>query len=158
MDVLRDYWPAVLIAALLAAILLFLLFRPRQRVKLTDSAPLRPHMAPRSRPENAFEHEAEVSTRLVVGTQPALDGKAGGHPADDFTRMKGVGPRFAETLRGLGFTRFEQLARLTPEELDRIDPQLGAFQGRLGRDRIIEQADYLARGDQDGFEQRFGKL
>ena len=28
----------------------------------------------------------------------------------------------------------------------------------LTRDRIVEQADYLARGDTDGFEQKFGKL
>ena len=42
--------------------------------------------------------------------------------------------------------------------IDRLDPQLGAFRGRIARDRIVEQADYLARGDVDGFEQRFGKL
>ncbi len=32
---------------------------------------------------------------------------------DDFTRMKGVGPRLAESLHGLGFNRFEQLAALS---------------------------------------------
>ena len=26
------------------------------------------------------------------------------------------------------------------------------------RDRVVEQADYLARGDRDGFEERFGRL
>jgi len=46
----------------------------------------------------------------------------------------------------------------TPTEIERIDNQLGAFSGRLTRDRIVEQADYLARGDIDGYEQRFGKL
>ena len=51
-----------------------------------------------------------------------------------------------------------QLAHLTPTEVDRLDAQLGAFRGRIARDRIVEQADYLARGDIDGFEQRFGKL
>ena len=79
-------------------------------------------------------------------------------PGDDFCRMKGVGPKFADALHALGFTRFEQVAHLTPTEIDRIDAQLGAFSGRLTRDRIVEQADYLARGDLDGFEQRFGKL
>jgi predicted flap endonuclease-1-like 5' DNA nuclease len=58
----------------------------------------------------------------------------------------------------MGFHSFEQIARLTPTEIERIDPQLGAFRGRLTRDRIVEQADYLARNDTDGFEQRFGKL
>ena len=58
----------------------------------------------------------------------------------------------------LGFYRFEQLAQLTPTEIERLDEQLGAFRGRITRDRIVEQADYLARDDIDGFEQRFGKL
>ena len=43
-------------------------------------------------------------------------------------------------------------------EIERLDEQLGAFRGRIKRDRIVEQADYLARGDTDGFEQRFGAL
>jgi predicted flap endonuclease-1-like 5' DNA nuclease len=69
-----------------------------------------------------------------------------------------VGPKFADALHAIGFTRYEQIAHLTPTEIERIDGQLGAFRGRLTRDRIVEQADYLARGDTDGFEQRFGKL
>jgi hypothetical protein len=35
---------------------------------------------------------------------------------------------------------------------------MGPFQGRLARDRVAEQADYLARGDIEGFEEKFGKL
>ena len=72
--------------------------------------------------------------------------------------IKGIGPKLAEMLQSRGFTRFEQLAHLTPEEIDMIDQQLGPFSGRIRRDRIVEQADYLARGDIDGFEDRFGKL
>jgi predicted flap endonuclease-1-like 5' DNA nuclease len=79
-------------------------------------------------------------------------------PADDFILLKGIGPKLADALHALGFDRFEQLASLTPEEIERLDPQLGAFSGRIVRDKIVEQADYLARGDIDGYEQRFGKL
>jgi hypothetical protein len=43
-------------------------------------------------------------------------------------------------------------------EVERLDESLGAFRGRLTRDRVVEQADYLARGDIDGFEEKFGKL
>jgi len=39
-----------------------------------------------------------------------------------------------------------------------LDDRLGPFKGRLERDRVVEQASYLARGDRDGFEARFGKL
>ena len=72
--------------------------------------------------------------------------------------MKGLGPKLAEALNGLGFHRFEQLAALSPTEVARLDEQLGAFRGRIARDRIAEQADYLARNDVDGYEQKFGKL
>jgi predicted flap endonuclease-1-like 5' DNA nuclease len=85
-----------------------------------------------------------------------LDGVKGPH--DDLCLLKGVGPKLAGTLNDLGFVSFEQIAHLTPTEVERIDAQLGAFRGRLTRDRIVEQADYLARGDIDGYEQRFGKL
>ena len=43
--------------------------------------------------------------------------------------------------------RFDQIAHLTPEEIDRLDEQVGPFRGRIRRDRIVEQAAYLARGD-----------
>ncbi len=77
---------------------------------------------------------------------------------DDLERIKGVGPKLGEMLRARGFMRFEQLAHLTPEEVEMLDDQLGPFRGRIQRDRIAEQATYLARGDVDGFEQHFGKL
>jgi predicted flap endonuclease-1-like 5' DNA nuclease len=161
MDLIREYWWLILIAALLLA---FILLRPKQRVKLTDSAPVRPHMAKQKRPPEgrglAGEHAAATSD--VAGdifrapVRRTLDGEKASN--DDLCMIKGIGPKFADALHGLGFNRFEQLAHLTATEIDRLDEQLGAFRGRISRDRIAEQADYLARGDIDGFEQRFGKL
>ena len=144
------YWPIILIALVIGLIVGWLLFRPRQRVQLTDSAPRRPHMTVHPG-ETVLEHEAEVTTRHVLGAEPA-------GPTDDLERLKGVGPKLAAMLAARGLARYEQIAKLTPSEVERIDADLGAFRGRLQRDRIIEQADYLARGDTDGFEQRFGKL
>ena len=87
---------------------------------------------------------------------PKLAGRAG--TPDELERLKGVGPKLAAMLRAHGLTRFDQLARLSESELERLDEDLGPFRGRLQRDRVVEQAAYLARGDIDGFEQRFGKL
>jgi predicted flap endonuclease-1-like 5' DNA nuclease len=161
MDFLREYW--WLIVVLVALVLAFILLRPRQRVRLTDSAPTRPHMAHGRPPEGrGLAGEAAAATSDVTGellrapVRRELDGAKGPH--DDLCMLKGVGPKFADALHGLGFTRFEQIAHLTATEIERIDSQLGAFRGRLTRDRIVEQADYLARNDVDGFEQRFGKL
>lgn len=78
--------------------------------------------------------------------------------ADDFTRMKGVGPKLAERLRSLGITQFAQIAALAPEDAAALDAQLGNFQGRLQRDRWIEQARFLAAGDTAGYEAQFGRL
>lgn len=78
--------------------------------------------------------------------------------ADDLTQLKGVGPKLAAQLATLGITRFAQIAALSPAEATALDARLGAFAGRLTRDRWIEQAGYLARGDRAGFEGVFGKL
>ena len=43
-------------------------------------------------------------------------------------------------------------------EIDRIDAQLGRFQGRIRRDDWVGQASLLAAGDDSGFAQRYGKL
>lgn len=153
-EVFTAYWPVILIALLIGLIVGFLVFRPRQRVRLTDSAPKRPHMASRAS-ETALGHEAEVTTRHVLRSESPVP-PAG--KVDDLERLKGVGPKLAAMLSAHGLTRYEQIAKLTDSEVDRIDADLGAFRGRLRRDRIVEQADYLARGDFDGFEQRFGKL
>ena len=162
MDFIREYWWLILIVAI-AGVIAVMLLRPRQRVQLTDSAPVRPHMA-QTRPAEGrgIAAEAAAATSDVTGellgarVHGELDGR--GKPGEDLCRMKGVGPKFADALHGLGFFRFEQIAHLTPTEIERLDAQLGAFSGRITRDRIVEQADYLARGDIDGFEQRFGKL
>ena len=79
-------------------------------------------------------------------------------PADDLTRIKGLGPKLAALLRTQGITRFEQVAGWSEADAARIDVQLGAFQGRIARDAWIEQARYLAAGDVAGFEARFGKV
>ena len=158
MDFVRDYWWLIVIG--LALILAFILLRPRQRVRLTDSAPVRPHMQHREGGELAREAASAASDvtgeLLRAPVHRELAGEA--VPGDDFCRMKGVGPKFADELHARGFNRFEQLAHLTPTEIERIDRQMGAFSGRLTRDRVVEQADYLARNDIDGYEQTFGKL
>jgi predicted flap endonuclease-1-like 5' DNA nuclease len=160
MDLIREYWWVIVIVVVLA--LAFILLRPKQRVTLTDSAPVRPHMQ-QSKPREGrgIAGEAAAATSDLTGdiirapVHRALEGEV---PADDLCQLKGVGPKFADALHAAGFYNFEQIAGLSDTEVERLDDQLGAFRGRIKRDRIVEQADYLARDDVDGFEQRFGKL
>ncbi|MEO5641102.1 MAG: hypothetical protein ABIQ98_04980 [Sphingomicrobium sp.] len=173
-DLFNQYLPVIIIALVIGAIVGFLMFRPRQRVRLSDEAPRRPHMTgdatsktvdramppPLPRGEGwGLGAEAAAAVGDVSGEMLRIN-VHGGLPgaSDDLQRLKGVGPKFATLLHSQGIFRFDQIARLTPNEVERIDQVMGSFRGRFARDRIVEQADYLARGDEDGYEQAFGKL
>ena len=161
MEFLREYPGAIAVAALVVGLLLYLLLRPRQRVKLSDQVPLRPHMAvAKDRDDVASAGAAATGDGgadivEAPGHAHLTDGPGG---LDDFQRMKGVGPKLAQLLRARGFTRYEHLAKLGADEVERLDADLGPFRGRLSRDRVVEQACFLARDDEDGFQQTFGKL
>lgn len=164
MEWISDFWPAVLVGLLLLLIIAIVLLRPRQRVRFSnEQTPLRPHMAGERRGERrgvadgAAAATADVAGPIIGAPVHSNLPGASGSP-DDLQRLKGVGPKLAGMLNQLGISRFEQLARLSDADLERLDGQLGAFRGRLRRDQVPQQADYLARGDQDGFEQRFGRL
>ena len=120
-----------------------------------------PAPKPRAEPKTGKGVADEVATATtdVAGEVLGVDvprGPAG--PADDLRQLKGVGPKFVARLNELGITRFDQLAGLSPNEVAHLDERMGPFQGRIARDRVIEQADLLARGDIETFEETFGKL
>lgn len=134
------------------------------------SAPAQPRPSERrlirdgvdTREGNSLTGQAAAATSDVAGDLPGaaafskLPGAEG--PPDDLQTLKGVGAKLAAQLGANGITRFDQLARLSADEAAILDDQLGPFRGRVARDRLVEQAAYLARGDTDGFEAKFGKL
>ena len=165
MEFVQSYWPVFLIALIIGAIVGYLIFRPRQRVTLTENTPLRPHMAAAPttlREGRGLTDEAAAAASDVAGSiigtkvHDELPGATG--TPDDLVKLKGVGPKLATLLYDRGIVRFDQIAKLSPGQVEALDESLGAFRGRFSRDRIVEQADYLALGDIDGYEARFGKL
>lgn len=160
------YWPIIVVALIAGAIAGYLIFRPRQRVTLSKDTPVRPHMiqaAQSARREGrGIADEAAAAVSDVAGQ--ILDSRVHDHlpgasgPPDDLRVLKGVGPKLAVMLGERGLTRFDQIASLSPSQVESLDADLGAFRGRFMRDRIVEQAHYLARGDLDGYRQRFGAL
>jgi predicted flap endonuclease-1-like 5' DNA nuclease len=123
----------------------------------------RPYMAPppaAAKPQGGgVADEVATAATDVAGEVLSVDVvRAPAGPADDLRKLKGVGPKFVARLNELGITRFDQLAGLNANEVAHLDERMGPFQGRLARDRIIEQADLLARGDVETFEEKFGKL
>lgn len=158
-----EYVPVILLVLTITLIVAFLLLRPRQRVKLSDDTPTRPHMMDRHPPREGTGIVGTAAAATSDVTGEVIDARvhdylSGDVAADDLQRLKGVGPKFAQLLHSQGIMRFEQLARLSPAEIERLDRVLGPFSGRIARDRIVEQAQYLDRGDVDGFEHRFGKV
>lgn len=161
----------IIVAVLAALIVLFLLVRPKPRIEhkprqegyVADTT--RPYVAkkePDGPQGNAITDEMASAATDVTGqvlgveVHGELPGASG--PPDDLTRLKGVGPKFAARLNELGVIRYDQLAGLSATEIAMLDDRLGPFKGRLARDRVPEQAAFLARGDTDGFEATFGKL
>ena len=96
----------------------------------------------------------------VVPEEPAVPPPAPAPQAasDNLQLLKGVGPKMVALLNGLGITSFRQIADWSDADVAAIDAQLGAFKGRIGRDAIVDQAGYLARGDKAGFEAKYGAL
>lgn len=88
-------------------------------------------------------------------TMPMTPAPAGG---DNLQLLKGVGPKLAALLNAQSVTSFAQVAAWTETDIAAIDPQLGAFKGRIARDNLVDQASYLARGDKAGFEAKYGAL
>ena len=165
MEFIQEYWPVILVGLIIGIIVGYLVFRPRQTVRLSDSTPTRPHMAQSSTTpgegKNITDEVAAAASDIAgqllrTKVHEELPGASG--PPDDLLVLKGVGPKLAAMLNERGITRFDQIAKLTPGHVEMLDESLGAFRGRFERDRIVEQADYLARGDTDGYELQFGKL
>jgi predicted flap endonuclease-1-like 5' DNA nuclease len=165
-----DTQTILIVAGAIAALLLaILLLRGRGGAKAAPKREGEPYVASTARPYmkatpdrpqgNSVADEVATATTDVAGE--VLGVKASPAPAgsaDDLTRLKGVGPKFVARLNELGITRYDQLAGLNANEAAHLDERMGPFVGRLDRDRVIEQADLLARGDIESFEERFGKL
>jgi predicted flap endonuclease-1-like 5' DNA nuclease len=131
------------------------------------SPPRSPDPVPSASPTAQPAEQAAAPQPVVPPTPTGLAGTGAAvasaaattQPAeDDLTRIKGVGPKLAARLAELEVTGFEQISGWDEAEIDRIDAELGRFQGRIRRDNWVEQARFLAKGDTAGYEGRFGRL
>ncbi len=110
-------------------------------------------------PHGAPPHVAP--TPAVAGAGPVVVDDRTAPPAPaitDVRQLKGVGDKFAAALATLGLTSVDRLARLNPEEVAEADTQLGAFNGRIARDQLVEQSILLDEGRTTEYEARFGKI
>ncbi|MER8437269.1 proton-conducting membrane transporter [Mesorhizobium sp. M1312] len=80
--------------------------------------------------------------------------KAAAGKASNLRRLIGIGPANERLLNGLGVTTYAQIAAWTAADVKRIEETLN-FDGRIERERWIEQAKLLAAGDEKEFARRF---
>ncbi|QYE35497.1 hypothetical protein KZX46_05840 [Polymorphobacter sp. PAMC 29334] len=86
----------------------------------------------------------------LAGTGPIVAGVPG------IRALKGVGDKFAAALETIGLDSVDKIARLNADEALDADAQLGAFNGRIARDRLVEQATLLDEGRTTEYAARFG--
>lgn len=161
-ELVEANWPIFLAALLIGLAVAWLLLKGNRRTTVlreSDGAEGKPaarNQALIDAPPVAAAPAMPASPMGVAGagTAAAVEAAAG----DDLTRIKGVGPKLVEMLRGQGITSFRQIADWSDADIDRVDAELGRFQGRIRRDDWVEQARLLASGDTAGYEARFGKL
>ncbi len=154
-------------AVVLLALVLFLLARSGRKpvqgtadgiAMVQPATELSPAVTDEPLPEpGSLSAPALATAELAPAPEPAPAPVAAGS-ADPLTRLKGLGPKAEGALNALGITRFDQIAGWSEIDVARIDQHMGAFKGRITRDRWVEQARYLAAGDTAGFEATFGKL
>jgi len=138
---------AIVAAVIVALLVLILVLRRR------PAEPGRPGEGHGVTDSAAAAIEDVIDQFAGIETHPDTAG-----PPDDLTRLKGLGPKAAAQLNAFGITRYEQLAALGAAEIAAVDAHMGVFRGRIAKDRWVEQAGYLAKGDTSGFEATFGKL
>jgi len=162
-------WPLLIIGALILLVALWWVVMATRRTRVTvdrrdtldeGAAPAARNQAlidaaPGATPLPPMVPEAVGATGVAVAAA-AEEARIASQNRDDLTQIKGLGPKLAITLQELGVTSFAQIAAWDDREIDRIDAQLGRFQGRIRRDSWVEQARFLASGDRSGFESKFG--
>ncbi|MFD1985936.1 proton-conducting membrane transporter [Mesorhizobium newzealandense] len=73
---------------------------------------------------------------------------------DNLRRLIGIGPVNEKLLKAQGVTSFAQIAAWTAADIKRIEDVMN-FDGRIARERWIEQAKLLAAGDETEFAKQF---
>ncbi|MFA7596866.1 MAG: hypothetical protein WCY92_10970 [Novosphingobium sp.] len=180
-ELLAQYWVLILVALIIGIVVAWFVFAANRKTRVVIAStekeseePARRNQAlidappaaqaveiPPATPEGlAGAGEAVAAAVLAAEHQHAdsASAQATDKAADDLTRLKGVGPKLNTLLCSLGVNSFDQIANWTDADIDRIDAQLGSFQGRIRRDNWVEQARFLAKGDTAGFQSRFGAL
>lgn len=104
------------------------------------------------------EKEAKEPERKDVATKASSVDALSDPPenADDLKRIRGIGVLIEKRLNALGVATYDQIAKWTAADIDRVSDSLD-FKGRIERENWIEQARILASGGHTEFSRRVDK-
>ncbi|TPJ25450.1 proton-conducting membrane transporter [Mesorhizobium sp. B2-7-2] len=105
--------------------------------------------APKPAAKAAAPKKAAAPAAKKAAAPQAKSGKA-----DNLRRLIGIGPVNERLLKGQGVTTYAQIAAWTAADVKRIEEVLN-FDGRIEREKWIEQAKLLAAGDEAEFARQF---
>jgi len=103
--------------------------------------------------QSIVKQESGLSVSSDEDKPELLDAPRGGK-ADDLKEISGIGVKIEETLNELGVYHFDQIANWTKANVDWVNEHLLVFKGRIEREKWVEQAKKLARGEQTEFSKR----
>ncbi|CDX11344.1 NADH dehydogenase-like protein [Mesorhizobium sp. ORS 3324] len=110
--------------------------------------------APKPAAKAAAPKASATPKKAAPAPKKAAAPKAAADKADDLRRLIGIGPVNEKLLKGQGVTTYAQIAAWTEADVKRIEDVLN-FDGRIAREKWIEQAKLLAAGDEAEFARRF---
>lgn len=112
-------------------------FEGRAGHALPDSAAL-------EMPQIVLPIRPSVTEEVVISSKSSAP--AASDSGDDLTRVKDIGPKFANALRAIGITHFSQLAEQSPDELaSKLMPFVKVRPQRIRDNDWIGQAKDLAK-------------
>ncbi|MFD2058224.1 proton-conducting membrane transporter [Mesorhizobium calcicola] len=100
-------------------------------------------------PAKAVTAKAKTATAKAAPAKTATSGKP-----DNLRRLIGIGPVNEKLLKAQGVTSFAQIAAWSAADIKRIEDVMN-FDGRIARERWIEQAKLLAAGNEKEFTKQF---
>ncbi|MFM2389322.1 MAG: hypothetical protein RLZZ437_877 [Pseudomonadota bacterium] len=95
--------------------------------------------APNATPAATPEAKVPGAAQKPAGLTAARGGRA-----DDLKVIVGIGPKLEALCHKLGFFHFDQIANWTAAEIAWVDENLEGFNGRVTRDKWVDQAKDLA--------------
>ncbi|MEZ5681829.1 MAG: hypothetical protein R3E14_11135 [Erythrobacter sp.] len=155
-ELLQTYWPAVVIALVVGLVIAWYVFNASRKTRVTGT--LHDVLDEGAAPANRNSALIDSAPAATLDTAPKVAVPSAVSGGDDLTRIKGLGPKLAATLQEMGVASFAQIAGWDDAEIERVDAQLGRFQGRIRRDDWVGQARLLAEGNDAGFAEKYGRL